>query len=288
MGRTKHDRRVVIAAAALAALAARPAAAQGGDTARARQLFEQGVSAMEGGNPAAATSYFEQSYGLYPRASTACNLALALERTGRPCDAQRWYRECASRDQEGRFREHATRQASALGARCSRSQPTHDPFASGPSSPGSASPRPASSGGGGVQVVGSTAPSPPTDAGPGPDHTLLGVGLGALALSVGTFVGGWAAAEQSWAYHAMIDSPPGTLTAGTPQADAYEDARTFRTLAIALYVGGGALALASAVLVVVDLAQPGVLGGRASRGDGPRLTFAPLPGGARGALRVAF
>ena len=123
----------------------------------ARQLFERGVQAMDGGNPGLASQYFQQSYQMFPRASTACNMALSLERTGRACDAEGWYRQCAALDQSGRFRDHANRQAAALSSQCAQSgQPTQSPFVGG------AQPVATSNGGAGVQVVeGGTATTRP-------------------------------------------------------------------------------------------------------------------------------
>ncbi|HHH30265.1 MAG TPA: hypothetical protein ENK57_18250, partial [Polyangiaceae bacterium] len=85
-----------------------PTAAEAQDAhARARALFGQGVDAMDANNPAAAVTYFEQSYTSYARASTACNLALALERTARGCEAVRWYQQCAALDSQGAHRDQA-------------------------------------------------------------------------------------------------------------------------------------------------------------------------------------
>ncbi len=268
------------------ALWAAPAAAQ--DANRARQLFEQGVSAMDGGNPALAAQYFEQSYHQFPRASSACNLALALERTGRACEAVGWYRQCAALDTAGTFRDHAGRQAAALSSRC----PTQaqSPFVGGP--------RPATSSGGGAQVVEGGAP-PPWIRRRSPDHTMLGLGIPALLLGVGAIVGGgFAAGEASYqtellaALYAPSDDPdnPTTIPAGSEAADHYESAQAMSTLAIGLYVGGSVLALAGAILIVVDLARPGVFGDSAATpGGGPRLALGGLPeGGGLARLELAF
>lgn len=269
------------------ALVAAPAAAQ--DPNRARQLFEQGVSAMDGGNPALAAQYFEQSYHQFPRASSACNLALALERTGRACEAVGWYRQCAALDTAGTFRDHAGRQAAALSSRCP-TQP-QSPFVGGPQQPATAS-------AGGAQVVESGAPAPWIRR-RSPDHTMLGLGIPALLLGVGAIVGGgFAAGEANYraellsALYAPSDDPdnPTTIPAGSEAADHYDAAQAMSTLAIGLYVGGSILALAGAILIVVDLARPGVFGDSAAApGGGARLALGGLPeGGGLARLELAF
>lgn len=277
----------LVATLALVASAAR---AQSPDEARARQLFEQGVSAMDAGHPERAARYFNQSYSTLPRASTACNMALALERTGRSCDAESWYRQCAALDQSGRFRDHANRQAAALSSQCNQPRrAAHNPFVSGPSSGGGdGSQAGASSASGRVQVVEvGEGPSTPRDTGPGPSHALLGVGIAAALLGAGGIVGGWAATEESWRLADMLPESP-NIPAGDPAEDTLNDAYTFRNLGLGLTIGGSVLAGLGAVLIVVDLAQPGVFGGQAGRGDGPRLALSPTPGGAFGRLSLSF
>ncbi|MCB9591201.1 MAG: hypothetical protein H6719_00595 [Sandaracinaceae bacterium] len=268
-------------------LLAAPAAAQ--DANRARQLFEQGVSAMDSGNPALAAQYFEQSYQQFPRASSACNLALALERTGRGCEAISWYRQCAALDTAGTFRDHAGRQAAALSSQCPST--TQSPFVSGPQTSGG--------GGGGVQVVESGQPTAYRrhyDY----DHTMLGVGIPALLLGIGAFVGGGFAADEARWQAGLIPMygfepsgdpmNPTTLPAGSGAADAYDQAQLMSNLAIGLYVTGSVLSLVGAILIVVDLARPGVFDSDTARGTpGPRLAVGSLPeGGGVARLTLAF
>lgn len=261
-------------------LVALPASAQ--DANRARVLFEQGVSAMDGGNPGLAAQYFEQSYQQYPRASSACNLALALERTNRGCQAISWYRQCAALDTEGSFRDHANRQAAALSARCPSTTPS--PFVTGPQTPPLTT-----TGGGAVQVVESGTPGPYVHH-RSYDHTMLGIGIPALLLGIGGFVGGgFAAGEANYQAEQIValgyapsEDPenPTTLPAGSDAANAYDTAQTMSTLAIGLYVAGSILSLAGAILIVVDLARPGVFdGGAEAPRRGPRLALGSLPGG---------
>ncbi len=268
-----------LAAALALVLVASPAAAQ--DANRARVLFEQGVTAMDGGNPGLAAQYFEQSYQQFPRASSACNLALALERTGRGCDAIGWYRQCAALDTAGTFRDHANRQAAALSSRCP-SQP-QSPFVGGPQTPTT---QPTD---GGVQVVESGTPNPYVHR-RSYDHTMLGIGIPALLLGVGGFVGGgFAADEASYQASRIVElgyapsedpDNPTTLPAGSDAANAYDSAQTMSSLAIGLYVAGSILSLAGAILIVVDLARPGVFdGGAEGPAAGPRLALGSLPGG---------
>ena len=273
-------------ALALAALPSRGAAQANPE--RARELFEQGVTAMDSGNPGLAAQYFNESYQLFPRASTACNMALSLERTGRGCDAESWYRQCAVLDQEGRFRDHANRQASALGAQCQPNQ-AQNPFvaqatvSTGPPAPSN------------VQVI----EQRPVGVSRGADHTLLGVGIAGLVLSGGALAGaiGLASAAQSERNLLAELVPPGDpanptpLVPGTPAADHYSQAGTLSTAAIALYAVSGVLGGVSVILILVDLAQPGVFGGAARSGDagaGLRFAIAPTVGGAFGQLELRF
>lgn len=269
-------RRAIPSILALACLAAAPAAAQD-EQARARQLFEQGVTAMDAGNLGAATRSFQQSYQLYPRASTACNMALALERSGRACDAHSWYRQCAALDTAGRFRDHANRQAAALQRQCPRTTQAPNPFVTGP--------RVRARSVQGVQVM-ETAGSNPHVYRRSFDHTLLGLGIGGLVLGTGGLVGGGLSAgeatDQALSISAVPSMDPGNptlLAEGTPDADAYNRASTFRNLAIGLYVAGGILSGIGAILIIVDLARPGVFAGGARRPTGPYLTLRPQPGG---------
>lgn len=274
----------------LVLLALTPAvgAAQSPPAQRARQLFEQGVAAMDAGDSEGAIGYFQQSYQLYPRASTSCNMALSLERTGRACDAQRWYRQCAALDTDGRFRDHANRQAAALQARCrgDSSAQGANPFVSGPET--------STSGGGSVQVVEGQQPTYVHQR--SVDHGLLGGAIPALVLGLGGIIGGAVAASEAGAKIDLLQmSVPGdaespiVLTRGSAEANLYQDARTLSDVAIGLYVAGGVLAGLGAILLVVDLAQPGVFGGSARTRDGPRLAFTPLPeGGGVGQLTLRF
>lgn len=258
------------------ALGVSTAGAQDSQT-RARQLFEAGVAAMDRGSPGEAVGYFDQSYRLYPRASTACNMAVAQERLGRACDAVNWYRQCAALDQAGSVRDHANRQAAALGARCTPG-PVHDPFVRTPAPPPAAA----------VRVVEGGPAHPSGYAAPAADHTLLGVGIGALVLGAGGIVGGVFSALEAQAQAAQLPAAGGPLTHGTPEADTYYRAATFSDLALGLYVGGGLIGALGVVLVIVDLAQPGAFGGSARVQPGPRLTVAPAEGGAYAQLSLRF
>jgi hypothetical protein len=255
---------------------------------RARELFEQGVTAMDSGNPALAAEYFNESYQLFPRASTACNMALSLERTGRGCDAESWYRQCAVLDQEGRFRDHANRQASALGAQCQPNQAQNPFVAQATVSTGSTP----SNSSGQVQIIEQREVEVRS-----PSHTLLGVGIAGLVLGGGALAGaiGLASAAQSEREQLVNLAGPGDpanptpLVPGTPAADHYSQAGTFSSAAIALYAVSGVLGGVSVILILVDLAQPGVFGGSArSDGAGLRFAVAPTEGGAFGQLELRF
>lgn len=281
-------KRVIFLCFSLVWLAAAPALAQDAQT-RARQLFEQGVTAMDSGNPGPATQYFQQSYDLYPRASTACNMALALERTGRACDAQSWYRQCAALDTQGRFRDHANRQAAALQNQCPQTNPqAQNPFVTGPqphATEQGRSMRIVEGGGAGPYVTRRDV-----------DHTLLGIGIPSLLVGIGGLVGGGLAAGEANARASQIGAPPSEdpgnptlLPPGSADATAYNDASTLSSVALGLYVAGGVLSALGAVLIVVDLARPGVFSGGAGRSEGPQLAFAPQTGGgAVGQLTLVF
>lgn len=257
---------------AFAALWALPVGAQ--DAEQARQRFEAGVAAMDRGQPEEAAGLFDESYRLYPRASTACNMALAQERLERPCEAQQWYHQCAALDQEGRVRDHANAQAAALDARC-QPVPLHDPFV-----------RTAPPSAGQLHIVegGSSSPPPPSD---GADHTLLGLGVASLVLGLGGLGGGIGVALE--AESAVAELPPGggAIAPGSPAADSLQRAHLLSDVALGLYVGGGVLAALGVALIIVDLAQPGVFNGRADR-DALRFVVAATPEGAAGALRFRF
>ena len=269
--------RAITAVLALTWLAAAPLAAQD-NQARARQLFEQGVTAMDSGQLGVATQYFQESYQLFPRASTACNMALALERSARACDAQTWYRQCAALDTAGRFRDHANRQAAALQSQCPQAAQA-SPFVSGPQVHGT---NPQATGQ--VQVV---------EGGQqmyvhrrGFDHTMLGLGIGALVLGAGGWIGGGLSANEATRQANLISVDPSAdpgnptlLPPGSADADAYGQATTFSNLAIGLYVAGGVLSALGAILIVVDLTRPGLFSDAARRPGGPYLAFAPRAGG---------
>src|SRR5690606_20000590 len=152
----------------IALLCTTGAEAQDDAAGRARRLFELGVAAMDRRQPGEAAQHFDESYRLFPRASTACNMALAQEQLGQPCAARRWYEQGAAIDPEGDKREHANAQIARLAPLCSGAEtPVHDPFVRAPSG------APALTGS--VQVVeaGAPAPMPP----PSRDRTLLGFGI---------------------------------------------------------------------------------------------------------------
>ena len=260
-------------ALSIALVLAAASAAHAQDSAeRARQLFELGVAAMDRGQAGEAAGHFQQSYQLYPRASTACNMALVQERLGRPCDALGWYRQCAAIDDVGDKREHANRQAALLAPRCLATTPVHDPFVREPTPSG-----------GGVQIVEAGAPV----AGPAPDHTLLGFGIAGLVIGLGALGGGIGSALEAQAAAAQLPAP-GPVVVGTPEGDALERAMLFSDLALGLYIGGAVVGALGLIALIVDLAQPGVFGGRAARGGGPRLTLAPTTGGAFAVLDLRF
>ncbi len=260
----------------LALAMAAPAHAQ--DTMRARQLFELGVAAMDRGSPAEAAGYFNQSYQIYPRASTACNMATAQERLGRPCDAIAWYRQCAALDDTGSAREHANRQVATLSRQCP-APPVHDPFVRTPT----AQPAP-----GAVSVVEVGTGRPTGYPSRQPDHTLLGVGIGALVLGGGALVGGVLSALEAQSQAAYLPPEGGPLPYGSEDADTYYRAATFSDLALGLYIGGGLIAGLGVVLVIVDLLQPGVFGGSAAAPNDLSLALAPTPGGAYAQLGLDF
>ncbi len=258
------------------ALALAPCAAGAQDSAtRARQLFEAGVAAMDRGQPAEAASYFDQSYHLYPRASTSCNMGVVQERLGQPCAAVNWYRNCAAIDGTGELRAHANQEAAQLAPRCQQSQ--QSPFVST---------QPVASGG--VQVVEGSSVPMATPRRPSPDHTLLGVGIGGVVLGGGALVGAIFSALASQDEAAQLPEGGGTLVVGSPEADHYDRATLYRDLALGLYVGAGLIGGLGLILVVVDLARPGVFGGSAARESDLRLTLSPTPGGAFGELSLRF
>ncbi len=269
-------------ALALSFVLAAPARAQD-QRAQARQLFEQGVSAMDSSNPALASQRFQESYRLFPRASTACNMALSLERTSRGCEAMNWYRQCAALDTAGQFRDHANRQAAALSQQCSNGPQAPNPFVSGPEA------------GGTVQVVESGQPERwvvPRNY----DHTMLGVGIPALLLGIGGFVGGGLAAQAATDEAALIGVDPGTamnpvlLPDDTEAANRYNQATLLSNVAIGLYVTGGILSAIGALLIVIDLGRPGVFGDESARSSGgATLAIGGRPeGGAVGQLTLSF
>ncbi len=274
-------------------LHAQPAAAQN-DTERARQLFEQGVAAMERGAPSEAAGYFDQSYQLFPRASTACNMAVAQRDLGRHCDAQRWYQQCASLDESGRFRENAEREAAALNDRC---QPAHDPFVNNTPPEEPQQPEPQE-----PQAVQEPEPAAqPSYSAPYPtrpypvrdpvaerrraDHTLLGWGIAGLSVGGAALIGGIFSAQAATDEAALIiDSDgDGILQPGTPDADHYQRAASFNDLAVALYVGAGLLGLLGAIFIIIDVAQPGASDATAAQ-NGLHLAIRP---GAHGGLAEA-
>lgn len=282
---------ILIAAGVLlsAWLAPSPGAAQDRQ-AEARQLFEQGVRAMDAGQTEQASRYFQQSYQLYPRASTACNMALMLERTGQACDAQSWYRQCAALDTEGRFRDHANRQAAALASQCSQPAGAFvgDSAPVGPT-PINGGRVGGSSTGGGLPIVemnqGGVQPTA------GPDHSLLGVGIASLVLGVGGLVGGALSAQEATLQADMLPQGAGAVTplaAGSAEAAIYDRATTFSNVAIGLYAGAGVLGGLGLILIIVDLAQPGAFGGSARTTGGPTLTLSPTDGGAFAQVRARF
>lgn len=292
MARRPHDirlvgLRLVGLALALAAASLAPSSAGAQDTReQARQLFERGVAAMDGGNPALATQYFQQSYQLYQRASTACNMALALERSQRACDAGGWYRQCAALDTEGRFRDHAQRQAAALDAQCQTSPSAPNPFVGGPAAQ-QGSTQPALTASGHATVVegpGATS-SAPVFRTRGADHTLLAVGIVGMVLGGGAIGGGAAAAVEG---QARLDGLPPTIQEGSPEHDRWLEAATLHDVALGLYIGGGALALLGAIMIVIDLAQPGAFGGSSEAAPHLRFGLSPTPGGAFGQLALTF
>jgi hypothetical protein len=246
-----------------------PSAASAQDQDRARQLFEQGVSAMDSGDPSRAAGYFNESYQLYPRASTACNMAVAQERLNAPCDAQSWYQQCAALDRAGRFRDHANRQAAALGSQCAMqsSAVRTGPVVQPPPNNGYAPPQNSQ-----LQIIEAGQPIAQYDE-PSPDHTLLGVGIAGLALGVGALVGAIFAQDAAWAEFDAISVNGGPLVEGSADADHYAQAVFFSDLSIGLYVGAGVLGGLGVIFLIVDLAQPGVFASAALDRDGVGVRF---------------
>lgn len=259
---------------------------------QARTAFDYGVNEMEQGRPQNAVAYFQRSYDLSPRAATACNMALALERTNQSCDSMRWYQQCASIDGEGRFRDHAQQQARVMASRCPQPGQTPNPFVSGPQTTGT-TPAPGSNGG--VQIVESGQPGTQSSyQGPGPDHAWLAPSIIGLVLGAGALVGAIVTADLSnQAYddiqaEAGSSESPTTLLPGSPDANAYNDARTYRDASIGLSIAAGLLGGVGLVFLIVDLSQPGVFGPSARR-DGPHLALSPrLDGGGEARLRLSF
>jgi hypothetical protein len=135
-----------------------------------------------------------------------------------------------------------------------------------------------------VQIVEGGAPP----AGPGPDHTLLGFGIAGLVIGLGSLGGGIGAALEAQAAAAQLPPPPADFEAGSPEAQALERATLFSDAALGLYIGGGVLAGLGLIALIVDLAQPGVFGGRARVAEGLRLSLAPTTGGAFGGIDLRF
>jgi len=222
-------------------------------------------------------------------------MAIAQDRLGHPCDAEQWYHQCATLDTDGRYRDHANDEAANLAPRCRASR--QSPIV------GEASASVGTAGGppdGDVQVVeGSSVPtaweqSPPPA--PSPDHTLLGLGIGALAVGIGALVAAIVLEEnahgQVQKLQMLAPAMDGTtvqLAPGSAAADAYHRARTYRDAGIGLYVGAGVAGGLGLILTIVDLAQPGVLGGSAASGEGIRFSLSPsLDGGAFGRMTGRF
>ena len=242
-------------------MTAAPASAQ---SERARQLFELGVQALEAGNPAQAASYFEQSNSINPRASTLCNLGQAYEQLGRDCDAERAYRQCSLLDTQGSFRDTANTRASVLAPRCRQPAPP-DPFVrTQPTGPAYPPPRPTyPPSNGGVRVVELGHGRQPL---PGPDHGLaIGGGI-SLALSIGGLIAGVVLVEQANSLAAMLPPPPASFPEGSQEAAWVDEATAYSYAGIGFYIGAGVVGALGAVLLIVDLAQPGVFGPRYALG----------------------
>lgn len=270
-------------------LLASPASAQQTRDQQARVQFDYGVNEMNAGRPETAVDYFQRSYNLSPRASSACNMALALERLHRACDARSWYERCAQIDNEGRFRDHANQQARVMAGQCGSGQASN-PFVSGPQTNGTVTPGAS----GNVQVVESGQPGYQTYQGPGPDHVWLVPSIAGLVLGVAALVGAIVTADLSNQRFMEIETPEGSsdrpagLTPGSNDAMLYQDARTFRDASIGLSVAAGLLGGVGLVFLIVDLSQPGVFGPSARR-DGPRLAFSPrFEGGGEAQLSLSF
>ena len=115
-------------------------------------------------------------------------------------------------------------------------------------------------------------------------------------MGIGGFVGGGLAAGEASHRAGQISAPPSEdpsnptlLPAGSADAAAYNDASTLSNVAIGLYVAGGVLSAVGVILIVVDLARPGVFSGDARRSGGPYLAFAPqIGGGVVGQLTLTF
>jgi len=224
-------------------------------------LFRRGVEALRARRYDDAAALFRLSYDMEPRASTMCNLALTHERAGRLQQAAQSYRQCASIDREGRYRDHALRQADELDQRMRASaRPTYTRPQPQPQPP----------------PTGYMQTQPPQQQEPQPrrqTHTLAWVGLGGTLLALGSL--GTAIGLHVWANGVHDDlwtEYERQIPEGSSAADRVERGRTGVNVAIALYAVGAVLGGVSVLLVILDAMG---VGGRASLGSRYALRLAP-------------
>jgi len=262
---------------------------------RADAAFREGVEALRQGAHADAERLFRESYGLRPRAATACNLALTYEQWGEhQREALEAYETCARDDQSGRFQSHALSRADALreavtaGEQVEPPPTPHSPFVTGDDSVDVGDPPPGRT----IEVHVTTGDPDPqqsqvpvTEHGdrpapsPGRRHPLLWTGLVALVVSGGLVAGGAAVASSGRDDVAALDEmypdeteEPIVLDPNTDAAQLYDDADRKRTIALALYVGAGAVGVLGAVLMLLDVAQGSL--------ESPTYGATPVEGGA--------
>jgi serine/threonine-protein kinase len=123
MLRTAARRTFASALLFTALLGTAPAGAEGGSSAAAQALFDQGKALMSAGKAREACPKFEESQKLDPGSGTLINLALCYEKTGRTASAWSAYQDAATaaRLSGNSEREHGARsRAAALAPKVSK------------------------------------------------------------------------------------------------------------------------------------------------------------------------
>ncbi|MCC7541681.1 MAG: hypothetical protein IT379_36015 [Deltaproteobacteria bacterium] len=243
--------------------------------------FRAGVRALRENDPGTAVAHFHQSQELYPRVTTACNLALAYDRwPGHATEAANAYDRCAEMDEGGSYRQHAIERAAAIRAEQAAQStpvgdPTHTPIIESPVwGEGATTWTSLPPQGGGV-------PPQQVDT-PGPSATWIVLGVGALAAG-GIALGVGIALEldaqsRADALQAQYgyDLPP-------EEAEELDSIRSQRDLGVGLYVGAavlGAFGLGSLFVFFSELV---------STPDGPTVVSGSVsPDGGRLVLRTRF